>query len=377
MTARQEILEVVRGLTARGLAPFSPQQVIDELRRRGTTYRESTLRTHIVDIMCVDSPTDRTTSYPDLRRVGRGQYVLASGDDAARRSSMDAEDSAASPTATLPSETSRPWHWEGHVQASFCRYLVNQGWALMSVADTAARQRGPDVVAKRGGVELVVEVKGYPTSTKLSASTQARHYMGGALLTVLLAWAERPDVQVGLVLPDVPTFRTLLSRLSSPLDELSIAAWLVSEDGTVRQELPGQSIAVDPDVGKEAPSVREAADGPPPPPSEPVRELALALERDIETLKREIGYDPTRWRQMLGTHGPVEAARRLLRGPDVSDGFTKLWEHGRLDFTVEWQVLAHASLFSDDERTLAYQRLKSYEAPVDKWLVERLDRRWR
>jgi hypothetical protein len=79
---------------------------------------------------------------------------------------------------------------------------------------------------------------------------------------------------------------------------------------------------------------------------------------------------------MIGTHGPIEAARRLLRGPDASDGFTKLWEHGRLDATVEWLVLANHRLFSDEEREIAYQRLRAYEAPVDAWLRERLGRRW-
>ena len=78
MTVRQEVLEVARDLTARGLVPFSPQQVIDELRGRGTSYQESSIRTHVVDIMCIDAPTERAVSYPDLHRVGRGQYVLAS-----------------------------------------------------------------------------------------------------------------------------------------------------------------------------------------------------------------------------------------------------------------------------------------------------------
>jgi hypothetical protein len=88
--------------------------------------------------------------------------------------------------------------------------------------------------------------------------------------------------------------------------------------------------------------------------NEDERAFAAALHEDIETLKREIGYDPTRWRQMNGTHGPIEAARRLLRGPDASDGFTKLWEHDRLDATVEWQVLVNHHLFSDEEREVAY-----------------------
>jgi hypothetical protein len=71
VTCRQEILQVARDLTARGLVPFSPAQVIAELKQRGTRYQESTIRTHVVDAMCVDSTYERATSYSDLRRVGR------------------------------------------------------------------------------------------------------------------------------------------------------------------------------------------------------------------------------------------------------------------------------------------------------------------
>jgi hypothetical protein len=35
----------------------------------------------------------------------------------------------------------------------------------------------------------------------------------------------------------------------------------------------------------------------------------------------------------------VEAARQLLRGRDASDGFTTLWEHGRLKVSIEAFVL--------------------------------------
>ena len=76
-TARQQILEVARGLTARGLTPFSPQDVIDELRRSGCRYPDSTIRTHIVSAMCINAPANHAVRYPDLRRVDRGRYVLA------------------------------------------------------------------------------------------------------------------------------------------------------------------------------------------------------------------------------------------------------------------------------------------------------------
>jgi hypothetical protein len=39
--------------------------------------------------------------------------------------------------------------------------------------------------------------------------------------------------------------------------------------------------------------------------NEDERAFAVALHEDIETLKREIGYDPTRWRQMIASHGRI------------------------------------------------------------------------
>lgn len=101
-----------------------------------------------------------------------------------------------------------------------------------------------------------------------------------------------------------------------------------------------------------------------------------AMERGIETLKREVGYNATRWRRMVYDHGGVGAAKRLLGGPDASDGFTKLWESGRLDMSVEWFVLKFDDLFTDEERETAYRRLKLYDAPVDTWLRDQLGRRW-
>jgi hypothetical protein len=238
MTARQEVLEAARDLTARGLAPFSPLQLIEELQRRGTRYEESTLRTHIVDIMCVDSPTERVTKYQDLRRVSRGRYVLVAGD----RPRREAEHDAAGPHgATEGLASSVPeWHWEGHVQAVFVDHLRDGGWQVVSAADTASRQHGPDVVARRGDQELVVEVKGYPAPSGSSVATQARHYLGGALLTALLAWAERPQAAVGLVLPEVGTYRRLAHRLRAPLEQLELAIWFVHEDGRVEHWLRGR-----------------------------------------------------------------------------------------------------------------------------------------
>jgi hypothetical protein len=106
------------------------------------------------------------------------------------------------------------------------------------------------------------------------------------------------------------------------------------------------------------------------------REFALVMERGTETLRREIGYDPARWTQMVHQHGAVDAAKRLLgSGSDTSAGLAKLAMTDRLDQSVEWFVLVYDELFEPEERQVAYRRLRLHDAPVDRWLRERLGRR--
>ena len=77
MTARHEILQALPAVRARlGRDTFSPQDVIDELHRRGTTYSDSTIRTHIVSRMCADAPDNHAVVYADLVRVAPGLYRL-------------------------------------------------------------------------------------------------------------------------------------------------------------------------------------------------------------------------------------------------------------------------------------------------------------
>ncbi len=235
MTARQEILEAARNLTNRGISPFSPKQLITEVERNGTRYTDETLRSHIVSAMCVDAP-QHNPSYRDLKRVGHGQYVLLddAGTPAGRsRRSGGRRGQVVERRATAAELSGRAWSWEGNVQQVFVAHLTADGWEIITAADTASRESGPDVVARRGGRELIVEVKGYPDAARSSVATQARHYAAGALLTVLLAWADHPQANVGLVFPDATTYRNLVRRLRTPLERLDVSVWFVHEDGRV------------------------------------------------------------------------------------------------------------------------------------------------
>jgi hypothetical protein len=77
----------------------------------------------------------------------------------------------------------------------------------------------------------------------------------------------------------------------------------------------------------------------------------------------EAGYKATRFLHMLHDHGGLQAARMLIHAATVSEGYSALWERGRLDLTVEAMILDNARwhpLFSDDELTACERRLLDY-----------------
>jgi hypothetical protein len=75
MTARDEILAALPTVAARTLdGTFTPEDVVNELRRRGTRYRESTIRTHIVSRMCTNAPDNHARTYDDIERVSDSRY---------------------------------------------------------------------------------------------------------------------------------------------------------------------------------------------------------------------------------------------------------------------------------------------------------------
>ena len=77
------------------------------------------------------------------------------------------------------------------------------------------------------------------------------------------------------------------------------------------------------------------------------------------TAKNECGYNASRFLQLLSSKGGLAAAKQLIRKPGGTDGFTTLWEHGRLDLSVEAHILKpeYRELFTDEERDLCRERL--------------------
>jgi hypothetical protein len=73
---------------------------------------------------------------------------------------------------------------------------------------------------------------------------------------------------------------------------------------------------------------------------------------------------------MLEENGGVLTAQRLIRSETPSEGFTVLWEHQRLDLTVEALAILpwFAGLFADEEVEAAKRRLADYRFDVATYL---------
>jgi len=136
------------------------------------------------------------------------------------------------------------WHTEANVQAAVVTALAARGYRVLSVANTATKERGIDVVASLDGVNLGVEVKGFPRRNyadparageqkKTAPSTQAGHWFAQAVLAAMRLRGKEPSWRSVIALPDFSRYRDLYSETQGSLAASQIAVWWIDEDGTV------------------------------------------------------------------------------------------------------------------------------------------------
>lgn len=95
--------------------------------------------------------------------------------------------------------------------------------------------------------------------------------------------------------------------------------------------------------------------------------LLAEFDREMESIyiraKDEAGYTASVFHRMLTEKGGLATAKQLINDPTVSQGYTSLWERGRLDLSVEAVIIDNPkwhSLFTDEELARARKRLREY-----------------
>ena len=115
----------------------------------------------------------------------------------------------------LESPRASDWFWEGNVQAKVISYLSQQGYRILSSADTTSHQTGIDIKAIKNDVELWVSVKGYPHGTiKTNPSVQAAHWFKQAVFDMIEYREIDKNVQLAIAIPDFPRYRKLSQKIS-------------------------------------------------------------------------------------------------------------------------------------------------------------------
>jgi Holliday junction resolvase-like predicted endonuclease len=141
-------------------------------------------------------------------------------------------------------ELSEERHTEASVQASLVTALAAGGWRILSVANTATKARGIDVIASRDAQTVGVEVKGFPSrgyadparaseAKRTSPSTQAGHWYAQAVLAAMRLRGKEPTWRSVIALPDFPRYRDLHAETAASLAAAQIEICWVDQVGLV------------------------------------------------------------------------------------------------------------------------------------------------
>lgn len=91
--------------------------------------------------------------------------------------------------------------------------------------------------------------------------------------------------------------------------------------------------------------------------------LTAAMFNIYRRAKDEAGYKATIFLGMLKDHEGLATARTLINSARPSDGYTALYERGRLDLTVEALItedIQWHGMFEEAELERARRRLRQY-----------------
>jgi hypothetical protein len=134
------------------------------------------------------------------------------------------------------------WFWEGNVVNVVARNLVGRGWRIDGQANTYSREQGVDLLASKAGAVLLIEAKGYPSTSyrdpnraneqkRTNPTSQAEKWYSHALLKVLRLQTVHPQAKVALAFPDFPRYQSLFAETKVGLAKLGLSVLIVTESG--------------------------------------------------------------------------------------------------------------------------------------------------
>lgn len=264
----------LREYAATQAGPFTSQEALSWFRRHAPSQaNDRTVRTHIRGACWnVGDRSQFSKKEPFLTRIDRGLFRLATraevenwragtgtagaarGHQPRTHRAADSLEPGASTSGDASSEAESmgttqaagEWHTEADVQALLVTALAADGWRILSVANTATKEHGIDVIAARDGQTVGIEVKGFPSRAyanparageqkRTSPSTQAGHWYSQAVLAAMRLRGKEPSWRSVIALPDFPRYRDLHSETAGSLAAAEIEVWWIDQKGALQR----------------------------------------------------------------------------------------------------------------------------------------------
>lgn len=199
------------------------------------------------------NPRSEFMSNTARRHLAALGYEVAGNDVEPRTAQPAARPAiASSPVPAILRDVNEPfefggeWHTEANVQAALVTALTVDGWRILSVATTAAKEHGIDVIASRDGQTAGVEVKGYPSRgyanparagdvKRTSPSTQAGRWHSQAVLLRRVYGARGRSGAASLLCPTSRATRDLHAETAGSLAAAQTEVWWVDQAGAVHR----------------------------------------------------------------------------------------------------------------------------------------------
>ena len=135
------------------------------------------------------------------------------------------------------------WFEETNVSRKIRDFLVQNGYEITKFCEDK-REKGHDIEAIKDGRKIIMEVKGYPSDKYVIGrykgekkpthpNSQAKHWFGEALLSLLKAKSKNPECKIIIGLPIFKVYEGLLEDINFVMGKMEIGHILVDEDGNI------------------------------------------------------------------------------------------------------------------------------------------------
>jgi len=145
-------------------------------------------------------------------------------------------------------DKTQDWFWEGNIQEKIVNYMKKkEKFVIIRKSNTGARERGPDILAKRNTILRQVAVKGYPSDKytqdclggkkgeekRTDPKLQAKHWLAEAVFEIINAKSQNEKLEVALGLPEFQLYKDDIRKLRWFVRKIELGVYFVDETGKV------------------------------------------------------------------------------------------------------------------------------------------------